>query len=326
MQNTVLLHERLNFGALRASGYTTGSKPIIEDEIRWRSPASVPTSPSAILATRWRSASGAAPETGAEASSSRHIVMIAMRSMDFRLMVGGRTAHDGITASGTVHVTGPDVPARAVFRGPFDVLHLHVPSELVNACADELLGSRACAPWPETILANDPIIEGLARSLVQADAVGGAFGLLYAESLSHAIIVRLLSLTRDVGANRPNRTGLVRWHLKRAIDFIESRLAEPLSLADVAAASGLTRMYFAAQFRAATGVRPHEYILRRRIDRACEILSTTGMPLVDVAFSVGFQSQSHFTTVFKRFTGEPPNAWRQSRRISWTPDEPLTAA
>jgi len=85
-------------------------------------------------------------------------------------------------------------------------------------------------------------------------------------------------------------------------------------LADVASATGLTRMHSAAQFRASTGLRPHEYMLRRRVDRAMDMLAGTGMSVVEVALTVGFQSQAHFTTVFKRFTGEPPYAWRQSQR------------
>jgi len=61
-----------------------------------------------------------------------------------------------------------------------------------------------------------------------------------------------------------------------------------------------------------TGLRPHEYLLRRRIERAQEMLVATGMSLVDVALSVGFQTQSHFTSVFKRYAGQPPRAWRES--------------
>jgi AraC-like DNA-binding protein len=75
-------------------------------------------------------------------------------------------------------------------------------------------------------------------------------------------------------------------------------------------------MHFAAQFRAATGLRPHEYLLRRRIERAQEMLLGTGMAVVDIALSVGFQTQSHFTSVFTRYVGKPPHAWRQSRHAA----------
>jgi transcriptional regulator GlxA family with amidase domain len=108
---------------------------------------------------------------------------------------------------------------------------------------------------------------------------------------------------------------LARWRLKRAIDYVEAQLDKPVSLADLASSAGLTRMHFAAQFRAATGLRPHEYLLRRRIERAQEMLAGTGMSLVDVALSVGFQTQAHFTSVFKRYTGQPPRAWCESRAV-----------
>jgi AraC-like DNA-binding protein len=85
-------------------------------------------------------------------------------------------------------------------------------------------------------------------------------------------------------------------------------------LSDLAAFAGLSRMYFAAQFRAATGVRPHEYLLRRRVERAQDLLSTSGQALVEVALSVGFQTQAHFTTVFKRFVGQTPHRWRCRNR------------
>jgi AraC-like DNA-binding protein len=69
---------------------------------------------------------------------------------------------------------------------------------------------------------------------------------------------------------------------------------------------GLTRMHFAAKFRRATGLRPHEYLLRRRIEHAHQLLLSSEHNVFDVALSRGFRSQAHFTTVFKRFVGETP--------------------
>jgi AraC-like DNA-binding protein len=96
--------------------------------------------------------------------------------------------------------------------------------------------------------------------------------------------------------------------------MIEAQLDETLTLADLAACSGLSRMHFAAQFRAATGLRPHEYIIRKRLERAQVLLRETPMPLVHVALSVGFQTQAHFTTVFRRYFNETPGRWRQVHR------------
>jgi len=79
----------------------------------------------------------------------------------------------------------------------------------------------------------------------------------------------------------------------------------------MAAAAGLTRMHFAAQFRTATGLRPHDFVLQRRVERAQESLRNPELALVDVALSDGFQTQAHFTTVFKRFAGGTPHRWRR---------------
>src|SRR5271163_2216525 len=132
-----------------------------------------------------------------------------------------------------------------------------------------------------------------------------------------AIVARLLAwANRGAGSEQPKTGKLSRWRLKRAIDYVEAHLDNPVSLADIASSAGLTRMHFAAQFRAATGLRPHEYLLRRRIERAQEMLAATCMPVVDIALSVGFQTQSHFTSVFKRYAGQPPRAWRESRGVT----------
>jgi len=100
------------------------------------------------------------------------------------------------------------------------------------------------------------------------------------------------------------------WRLRRALDFIEANLAQPIGLADVAASTGLTRMHFAAQFRSTTGYSPHAYLLRRRIEHAQMLLRSSALSVLDVALSCGFGSHAHFTTVFRRMVGEPPHSWR----------------
>jgi AraC-like DNA-binding protein len=100
--------------------------------------------------------------------------------------------------------------------------------------------------------------------------------------------------------------------MRRVVEYVDAHLADPIGLADMAQSAGLTRMHFAAQFRHATGLRPHEYLMRRRIERAQQLLLDSRHNVLDVALSSGFRSQAHFTTVFKRFVGETPCCWRTS--------------
>jgi AraC-like DNA-binding protein len=109
-------------------------------------------------------------------------------------------------------------------------------------------------------------------------------------------------------------SGLTKWRLKRVLGYIDEHICERITLAALAQVAGLSRMYFAAQFRAATGCRPHECVLRKRIERAQQLLAGTGEPLASIALAVGFQSQAHFSTVFKRFAGLSPHQWRAANR------------
>jgi AraC-like DNA-binding protein len=292
---------------------------IVDDEPNWRVPrqtSAMALSASRVVATRWHAGGERTEEFVAETPADCHVVKIVLRTTNIRFRVSGRTVQDGITTPGTVHVTEPAVPVRCLFRGPYDVLHLHVPDNLIAECARDMTGHSVPALCSNGVPRKDTTVDSLARALLEADRIGGSFGQLYADYLSIAIIARLLaSANRLATHERPKVGELARWRLKRAIDYVEARLDKPVSLADVASSAGLTRMHFAAQFRAATGLRPHEYLLRRRIERAQEMLLGTDMSLVDVALSVGFQTQAHFTSVFKRYAGQPPRAWRESRGV-----------
>jgi transcriptional regulator GlxA family with amidase domain len=195
-------------------------------------------------------------------------------------------------------------------------MHVEVVSALLYEYLDKIQdqGGPGDVPIVDPRFAQDPAIEQLARALVATDEVEQGLGALYADAVCVAIVTRLLGMRcapNSPTANR-RRTALQKWRLKRVVDYVGAHLAKSITLAELANAAGLTRMHFAAQFRVATGARPHEYVLRRRIERAQELLRISSLTLVDVALSVGFQTQSHFTTVFKRFTGETPHRWRRS--------------
>jgi AraC family transcriptional regulator len=287
---------------------------VIADEEEWRiRPRGTPPV-SRVIGTRWRVFDAGPREDSALTPDDCHVIGIPLRSTNLRLTITGRTVLDGAVMPGTPLVAGPGTTAKCLFRGPCDELHLHAPNDLIAECARDISGCASDLLPRQDTLTRDPAIERLGWSLLGADTGASQVDQLYVDCIGLAIIARLLgSLRRAATTEAAKATPLPRWRLKRVIEHIEARLDETITLTDLAAAAGLTRMHFAAQFRSATGLRPHEYLLRRRIERAQEMLLGTGMPLVEIALSVGFQTQSHFTTVFKRFTGQPPLAWRQSQ-------------
>ncbi|WJI40626.1 MULTISPECIES: AraC family transcriptional regulator [Mesorhizobium] len=156
-------------------------------------------------------------------------------------------------------------------------------------------------------VAADPVMQRLLSQLDMSKCDESDHG-VYCDAIRLALVARWLRL-RSNDQEEPT-DALQKWRLNRVTAWIEEHLDEPISLADMAKAAGLSRMYFAARFRIATGLRPHDYILRRRVERSKELLMQTRNSLVDIAFDVGFQTQAHFTTVFKRFAGTTPGRWR----------------
>lgn len=247
---------------------------------------------------------GASPET-----TDTRSIRIAVDRISILLAVRRPAVRDPVGLAGLL------AAARASRMPESNTVHLSV----VSAPLYDHLDKIGAATGPDDVLivaprfGQDPAIAQLARALVAADDVDRGLGALNAEAIGLAIVTRLLGMRHDACLPAPHRqrTPLQKWRLKRVIDYVDTHLARPITLANLAAAAGLTRMHFAAQFRAAMGMRPHDYVLRKRIDRAQELLRNPELALVDVALSVGFQTQAHFTTVFRRFSGETPNRWRR---------------
>jgi AraC-like DNA-binding protein len=99
-------------------------------------------------------------------------------------------------------------------------------------------------------------------------------------------------------------------HLLRARDLADARFAEPLDVAELARAAGLSQAHFSREFRRAFGESPHGYLLTRRLERAAALLRTTDRSVADICFSVGLQSVGSFTTSFTRTYGMSPTAYR----------------
>ena len=99
-------------------------------------------------------------------------------------------------------------------------------------------------------------------------------------------------------------------HLLRARDLADARYAEPLTVADLAAAAGLSPAYFSGEFKRAFGEAPHQYLLTRRLERAAALLRTTDWTVADICFAVGGGSVGSFTVSFGRIFGQTPVAYR----------------
>jgi AraC-like DNA-binding protein len=111
-------------------------------------------------------------------------------------------------------------------------------------------------------------------------------------------------------------------HLRRAKDLMDRDFAEPLDVPTLARAAHASRAHFVRSFKRAFGETPHQYLLRRRIERAKELLRGTPLSVTEVSFAVGFRSLGSFSTAFRQLVGESPKAYAQQRRPAAPPPIP----
>jgi AraC family transcriptional regulator len=134
---------------------------------------------------------------------------------------------------------------------------------------------------------------------------------LFAETLYTQIGIELLS--RYSSLPRPIPTQGKRLsdpRLRRVIDYLHDWLGKQISLDELARVAGLTPNYFISAFRLSMGRTPHYYLTELRIARACELLQDPYRSIADISLAVGFSSQSHMTSVFRRFVGYTPATYR----------------
>jgi AraC family transcriptional regulator len=94
----------------------------------------------------------------------------------------------------------------------------------------------------------------------------------------------VLRLSSSASEKKRGVRALPKWRLVRALAYIDANVSKAITLPDLSAAAGMSRMYFASQFRAATGNRPHDFILRRRIEHAQSIFGVRQVqqPVCDI--------------------------------------------
>jgi AraC family transcriptional regulator len=156
----------------------------------------------------------------------------------------------------------------------------------------------------------DPKLQWLVQELLDEALRGAPGGALYAEGLSCALIARLAEHYGASRAAEPLAGHLSASVRRRVIDYIEAHLGDDLGLADLAQVAGMSTSRFAHGFKASLGIPPYRYVRQCRIDAATRMLALSPLPIAEIALSLGFSSQSHFTQVFREHTGRTPAAAR----------------
>jgi len=110
------------------------------------------------------------------------------------------------------------------------------------------------------------------------------------------------------------RSELPACRVRRVAQYIQDNVQRGVRLAELSAVVHMSPFHFARLFKRSTGVSPHRFLVRYRIDQARALLAAQTVPIAEIGRSVGFRTASHFTTTFRRFTGVTPSAYRSGAR------------
>lgn len=156
---------------------------------------------------------------------------------------------------------------------------------------------------------------GMMRIYLVECAAQNEWGDHRSEELAQTIAACIRQTTGEGGQKAPQRDlRLARDVLRRAIRFVNDNLDSKLKWDEIAMAVGLDPFTFGRGFKLATGMTPHQYIIRCRLRRAMRLLAREELTLADIALEVGCSCQSHLTTLFRKHLGTTPGAFRVSAR------------
>jgi len=137
---------------------------------------------------------------------------------------------------------------------------------------------------------------------------------LLGSSLAHEIVDHAVLSQAGLRQGLRLKGGLAPHQRRQLVDYIEAHLDHVITLGELAVRCNLSEYHFARMFRVSFGLPPHQYLLARRLQRACQLLRLGDLPLGQIALHCGFASASHFSNRFRQAMAATPGDYRAALR------------
>jgi len=212
-----------------------------------------------------------------------------------------------------LHINPGDRPFRQRWTNRPKLTGIALDRKLVDRVGEESFGRTGDSIQTAVGVTDELLFAGM-RAVREELTSGAANDDTFAEHVGMAMAVLLFRHYSDGPNEMPAlRGGLGQYRLNKVFDYIEAEMENGLSVAALASVTDLSIQHFSAAFLNSTGLRPHRFILNRRIERAKLLLLTTDMSIAEVSLAIGFASQSHFAERFREMTGVTPLRFRLER-------------
>jgi len=220
----------------------------------------------------------------------------------------GSLGHRGVAIHGDVDIVPAGIASQWTLGNRDSALVVALSQGLLQEAANAMAVGPSEAMLLNRFKVRDAKLEHLAWALKAEMDDGFRAGRLYTDSLAMAMACQLLKGHSVASPMREAvQTGaMAPFRLRKVFGFIEDNLNSELSLSAIAAASGLSVSHCQRAFYRATGISVHQFVIRRRVERAKAMLANPGLSLSGVAHEVGFAHQSHMAFHMRRLLGISP--------------------
>lgn len=261
-------------------------------------------------------------EVRAEITDDYYVAVLTTRQSRVEVVCNGKPLQTGLVVPGMMRLAAPGERLEIVLQGQAEALTIKIPGPELRAMVlavnrDHRSGAISYIdplPRPNAKVAQ------LANLLLGQEDFGPAHASLFLQGVTQTLLAYLLHSHGWTRQPPAASRALSAAELRRAFAFADETMADALAsgtsltLEAWAGALRLPVAEFRQRFQAATGRMPYAWYVHRRIERAKELLVASKESLTEIAISVGFSSQSHFTEAFRRLEGMPPARWRAQRR------------
>jgi AraC family transcriptional regulator len=227
----------------------------------------------------------------------------------------GGYSHRGTIVHGDIEIIPAGMPSVWEISDKDTFLAMSVSPELLNSVAEQLDLDPSRVEIRSRFQVRDEQLENIGWALKSEMECGYPCGRLYYDSLATAIASRLVLCHSSLAREPKKQTGrMSERRLRQVLSYIEGNLNKNISLGDIAAVAGLSVSHFKSLFRESVGLPVHQYLIRRRVERARSLLAEDKMSISQIAFETGFAHQSHLSRHMRRVLGVTPKAFRETLR------------
>lgn len=243
--------------------------------------------------------------------SAQAIVSIHVGPSAFMTCRRAGISHSGSAVHGDIDIIPPGLRGTWELKERDTALVVSLGPALVNRAVEDLDADPSRLEIRNRFQARDARLEHISWALKAEMETGCSGGRLYMDSLAAAMACQLVASHSSLQRFSNFQGGFSTRKLKQVLSYIEDNLSEDLSLQAIADVAGLSVSHCKVLFRKTVGMPVHQYVIRRRVDRAAALLRRGNLPVSQVALETGFSHQSHLAAHMRRVLGVSPKTLRK---------------